>query len=152
MNTGEVTGIKIDKEIMVPAIIFIAVFVLAVVVYFVSKTIARKETSTGDEVTDEAVRLINPKDVTMSKVQIESAAEKLFIAMKGLGTDSKAIYSVFDQVKTASDLFAIIVAFGKRKSWGFYDSLPAWISDECSAGEISKINKILQSKNIKYQF
>ncbi len=149
---GNVTGVKIDKEIMIPIIIFIAVLIFAVLLFFVSKNIARKKASTAEPLTDEAKKMIEPKKVTLTPAALGAAADKLFIAMRGFGTDEKQIYEVFKALQTESDLMALIVAFGKRKSYNFYDGLPAWIADECSQGEIDTINKILADKGINFKF
>jgi len=147
-----ITGVKLDKELLIPVVIFVAVLLFAFLVFFVSKNIARKKASTNEPLVDDVKKLIVKADVTLSQAAIGSAADKLYIAMRGMGTDERAIYQVMNIVQTNSDLYSIIVAFGKRKSGDFYDNLSAWIADECSAGEIETINNILSKKGINFKF
>jgi len=74
-----------------------------------------------------------------------------------VGTDEAAIYNVFRSLKNNADYLQLAKAWGKptRKiyDWGFgYDmTLPQFIRWEMDNKEVSKINAILKSKNIKYR-
>lgn len=74
-----------------------------------------------------------------------------------VGTDEKAIYSVFQNLKSNADYLALTNAWGKptRKiyDWGFgYEmTLPQFIRWEMDNSEVSRINNILKSKAIKYR-
>jgi hypothetical protein len=102
--------------------------------------------------------------------QYLSYADKLVQAMNGCGTDESMIYSVFNAMKNEADVLQLITSFGLRyytpcpvsdpisyTIWQFNDhayggELSTWLSYDLSDNEISKINSILRSKGITFQF
>lgn len=87
-------------------------------------------------------------DVTMSNSQIAAYTNKLYKAMKGAGTNEKAIRAVFEAINSKSDLLSICKKF--QELYG--DSLADWLADDLSQGDINKINQILSEKGIDYSF
>ena len=87
-------------------------------------------------------------DVTMSDSQITTYANKLHKAMKGAGTNEKAIFAVFEAINSKSDLLSICKKF--RELYG--ENLADWLNDDLSQSDINKINQILSEKGIDYSF
>ncbi len=111
----------------------------------------------GDKVVDAvknrqlAVSLDNEVTVTnvsRTEVQLKADADKLHKAMSGAGTDEDAIYAVFQNQQTRSDVLSLISAFGLRDG----ETLGEWLSSDLSASELRKVNQILEDKGINYQF
>jgi len=117
---------------------------------------------------EESLRDVN-KDVSdLSKYQKPSFvqsqygafADSLFEAMSGLGTDNNAIEEIFEKMKNTIDVLKLVQAFGIRVYTDdrvfFFNTkqmnLNQWISAELSNKEKNKLNQILSSKGIKYQF
>lgn len=87
-------------------------------------------------------------DVTISDSQITTYANKLHEAMKGAGTNEKAIRAVFEAINSKSDLLSICKKF--RELYG--ENLADWLNDDLSQSDINKINQILSEKGIDYSF
>lgn len=86
--------------------------------------------------------------MTLTPSQVNTMVSGLYAAMKGMGTDEEAIYSIFRQMRSRSDLMEVIKAFGERDG----ENLAQWLISELSHKEISKVNQILATNNIKYSF
>lgn len=124
--------------------------------YILSKASAPKSNSKLAE--DEIVKL-QKKGVSASitPAQASGLADSIYRARHGnnvLGTDEDAIYNAFSKIKNEADLYLVIKAFGNRRlSFSFQDAgLHGYLSDELDQDEISKVNRILSSKRINYQF
>ena len=106
---------------------------------------------------NEIKKEIDKSELTLSEVQIEALADKLYQAMDGPGTDEGKIYSVFEQINNYSELMMLIRAFGQRKSswelfWGSPTGLADWLNADLDGGEINHLNSILAGKNIDFKF
>jgi len=73
------------------------------------------------------------------------------------GTDTDAIYRVFDKMNNDSDVLQLIKAYGSR--WNFFFgvplgsfTLPQILISEMSNSEISDLNNMLTNKGITIQF
>lgn len=72
--------------------------------------------------------------------------------------NEEPIYEVFKAMKNDLDVLELIKAFGKRREptaiIGLLNNvaLPEWLSVGMDTDEIDQVNKILQSKGIKYRF
>jgi hypothetical protein len=102
--------------------------------------------------------------------QYEGFAQKLAQAMDDCGTTESSIISVFKSMKNKADVLSLIKAFGVRyytpciasqpisySRWLLNDktfggSLQSWLEYDLTSGEISDINKILESNKIDYKF
>lgn len=86
--------------------------------------------------------------VTMSPAEAQNAADKLYQAMKGPGTDEDAIYEVFNNIDSLSNLLYLIKIFGVRNSL----TLNEWLTSELNAKERTKLNSIIARNNIGFKF
>ena len=81
---------------------------------------------------------------TASKADMSAAADRIWKAIKGTGTDEETIYSVLGQLKSTEDFYALESAFGMKKS-GLYKEhdLVWWLKHDLKNKEIDKVNAIL---------
>ncbi len=88
---------------------------------------------------------------TFAKAEYNLMADSLFSAMDGWGTDEATIYAILSRLRTKADWFALINAFGTRKSsWGsFKGTLPLWISDELGGSDKIRVNNLLGKFNVQ---
>lgn len=105
---------------------------------------ANKERDIANEVNN----AITTSNVTLSQVQLNTLADKLYNAVKGAGTDEKSIYDAMRTLQTKDDVLALIKTFSVRDSM----TLREWLYDDLNNSEISKINDILLSKGISFSF
>lgn len=105
---------------------------------------ANKERDIANEVNN----AITTSNVTLSQVQLNTLADKLYKAVKGSGTDEKSIYDAMRTLQTKDDVLALIKTFSVRDSM----TLREWLYDDLNNSEISKINDILLSKGISFSF
>lgn len=87
---------------------------------------------------------------SMSNTQYLNLANKLYDAMKGMGTDDKSVLSVFHTVKNQTDWNMLIKTFGIHDG----DNLLTWLRDDFDehnyiGTDRSDLNKVLTSKGIK---
>ena len=102
----------------------------------------------NQKLVDEANTTIKVEDISITQDQFHTYAQKLYKAMKGAGTDEKAIYEVFEAMNSRSDVQQLIKTFGVKDG----ENLAEWLYDDLSAGDIEHINAILATKSINYQF
>lgn len=105
---------------------------------------ANKERDIANEVNN----AITTSNVTLSQVQLNTLADKLYKAVKGSGTDETSIYDAMRTLKTKDDVLALIKTFSVRDSM----TLREWLYDDLNNSEISKINDIFLSKGISFSF
>ncbi|MCL2132291.1 MAG: hypothetical protein FWH36_07570 [Lentimicrobiaceae bacterium] len=67
--------------------------------------------------------------------------------MKGLGTDTSAVYAVFNAMNNKADVLKLVSAFGIRDN----EDLGQFMGGETLLS-VSKINTTLATKGIDYQF
>jgi len=109
------------------------------------------------DVESELDKEITRTGLTYGRSNYASFANTIETAGFDIGTDEDAIYSVFRKLKNNADYLALTSAWGKpnRKvyEWGIGRNmtLAQFLRYEMNEKEISKINFILQSKNIKYR-
>jgi hypothetical protein len=102
--------------------------------------------------------------------QYESYSIRLAEAMNDCGTSEDSVFDVFNAMKNKADVLSLINAFGVRSyrpcaasqpisytrylfnSDAFGGTLPTWLEYDLSASDKEKINKILSSKKIDFQF
>lgn len=99
------------------------------------------------EATEQFLKEVTISNLRISETTAKQLAEKLYTAMKGWGTDEKAIYEVFSQVSTRDDVLYIFAQFGLKDG----RNLTQWLTSELNAKERTKVNAILTEKNINYQ-
>lgn len=98
------------------------------------------------EATEQFLKEVTITNLRISETTAKQLAEKLYTAMKGWGTDEKAIYEVFSQVSTRDDVLFIFAQFGLKDG----RNLTQWLTSELNAKERTKVNAILTEKNINY--
>jgi len=105
---------------------------------------ANKERDIANEVNN----AITTSNVTLTQVQLNTLADKIYNAVKGAGTDEKSIYDAMRTLQTKDDVLALIKTFSVRDSM----TLREWLYDDLNNSEVSKINDILLSKGISFSF
>jgi len=85
--------------------------------------------------------------LTYKENDYENFANQLYTAMKGAGTTTSVVYSVFRQMQTRGDVLKLISKFGIRDG----EDLATWMRGEWLLS-IKEINTILATKGINYAF
>lgn len=142
MTTEQTKNIAIIAAIV--AILGLITFIVLKMTGVVSKA---EEEKAAKEVTEQFMQEVITARLSISETVAKQLAEKLYSAMKGWGTDEKAIYEVFSQVATRDDVLYIFAQFGLKDG----RNLTQWLTSELSARERVKVNEILAEKNINYQ-
>ena len=88
------------------------------------------------------------ESLTLSNADYNRLADKLYKAVKGVGTDETAIYAVFNALTNKADLLKLIAVFGTKDDM----TLVQWLYDDLNSREIGKLNSILANKGIDYSF
>lgn len=123
--------------------------IAGVAVYFGSRLIKKLTAARPiEDVKDDVTKLRRTQVPNYTDGQYNQFGQVLYTAMKGLGTDEDAIFRVFGYMRNDIDVAKLIVAFGVKDN----DTLGAWLQDDLSSADMAKINRILSSKGIKYQF
>ena len=125
---------------------------------FVIWLIYRQLTKQGkDEMTLE--NDIRENRLSYPKSQYQNFADAIQTAVEGTwGDDEEAIYDVFRQMKTDSDVLQLILAWGKRTFYTLRDglyysaSLSEVLTGQLNSAEIETINQILSDKGINIRF
>lgn len=132
----------------------------AFVVYKIVKKFnedARRESKQNLNIKQELEQETKTNPLTFAKSQYSTFADTIQTAGFDLGTDEKAIYSVFNKLKNNSDYLALLAAWGSPTrtitdfGMDYKMTLPQFLRWEMSDTEISKVNNILASKKIKYR-
>lgn len=97
---------------------------------------------------EEINKEINLNNVTLTQVQLNTLSDKIYKALKGIGSDEKSVYDAIRTLQTKNDVLALIKTFSVRDSM----TLREWLYDDLNNSEISKINEILLSKGISFSF
>ncbi len=86
-----------------------------------------------------------PKGLNVD-AQSKAIAEAIYKAVKGIGTDEKAIYDAFQSSYISSDdnLNRVILAFGSRDGM----DMQQWLRDDLNASDMRKVNQILADRGI----
>lgn len=85
---------------------------------------------------------------TLTNAQFNMLANKLYTAMKGVGTDEDTIFAVFGQLRNTADVLKLVAVFGTKDG----ETLEQWIRGDMSSWEINKLNRLLTNKGISYSF
>ena len=133
---------------------------IAAVGYFaVLRPAMQKYGSNSNVAVDMANNAIDTNNLTKPTAWYTSAADTLEEAMNGTGTNEDAVYNIFQQLTTGSDLMKLISVFGVRYyeagtfySGSGYKNLAEFITADFEGDEIDVINNIIQSKGINFYF
>ena len=88
---------------------------------------------------------INRQNLTYTDAEYQEMAARIYKAVKGVGTDEKAIETVFGKLRTSDDLSKLIATFGVRDKL----TMTEWLYDDLNNKEIGKLNDILKRNGIK---
>ena len=91
--------------------------------------------------------ILSGERLTYAESQYKVFADKIYTAMKGLGTDTSAVYTVFNAMNNKADVLKLVTVFGVRDD----ETLAEWMGGEKFLS-VSQINKTLSNKGIDYQF
>lgn len=158
------------------AVSVIGVSLAAYLIYKVYNSIKEKrdlkEANIAAIMAEEELRELSQNGVrpTYSKSQYESFSQKLVEAMNGCGTTEESVYEVFKAMRNKADALSLISAFGIRyyrpcaatepisyikflaDNKAFGGPLQTWLEYDLDSSEIKKINDILKSNRVNYQF
>lgn len=85
---------------------------------------------------NEAEKEIKQSDLTYSQAEYQQMSDELYRSMNETGTDVNTIVRIILKVKNKSDWYALVKAFGMRKSTSWFSSfngnLASWLSDDLS--------------------
>jgi hypothetical protein len=140
-NLGDKTSDKIFSVVLIAVLIVGGYFGIKFLISRIKNTML----STREELNTE---MSKGGKLSYSDSQFVVFADKLYLSMKGVGTDEETIFAVFNSMNTKADVLKLVIAFGVRDN----ESLSQWISGDLSFSDISKINKILTTKGIDYNF
>lgn len=85
---------------------------------------------------------------TLSNVQFNLLANKLYNAMKGVGTDEDTVFACFNQLRNTADMLKLIAVYGTKDG----ETLDQWVRGDLSSWEINRLNTNLANKGIAYAF
>ena len=88
------------------------------------------------------------ESLTLSNATFKMLANKLYTAMKGIGTDEDTVFAVFGQLSNTADMLKLVAVFGTRDG----ETLDQWIRGDLGYFEINKLNRLLSNKGIAYSF
>lgn len=142
-NTSKNISLNLTPIIIAGSILLI---IITVVVIFVVKR--KNATREQDEYIKDVEKQIDKSDLSYANSEYTQMANKLYSAMKGIGTNENAIYDVFSQLETESDVRKLISMYGSKDGM----TLQQWLIDDLSNRELQKVNDILAKNNINYSF
>ena len=129
-----------------------------VAVYFLVKKFSKSreqvigETSTGDIVSEILQDSQNSAQIaqsaTITQLTAKAIAQKIQNAWGWINDDEDAVYKAFAQVNNLADLMLVVQMYGQYKGEDLAEALQSRLSTK----ELQKVNLILQSKGINYQF
>ena len=142
-NTSKNISLNLTPIIIAGSILLI---IITVVVIFVVKR--KNATREQDEYIKDVEKQIDKSDLSYSNSEYTQLCNKLYSAMKGIGTNENAIYDVFSQMQSESDVRKLISMYGSKDGM----TLQQWLIDDLSNRELQKVNDILAKNNINFSF
>lgn len=129
----------------------IALIITIIAIVIINKT----KTKIQDKLTQKQQEQINnleidETDLTVAPTIVQNLVAKLKAAFGkyGYATDEEAIYKVFEQLETRSDLLNLINEFGVYNG----HTLSEWMNKELNTKELAHVQEILSAKGIVYTF
>lgn len=143
-------NINLSKVITWAIILLIVTIIIWLVYLKIKKEI---EASRNRQLVKESDSAIISNALTYTQADYKAMADKLFIAMDGAGTDEDAIKEVIAKLRTKSDFYALVKAFGVRKStswWSnFSGNLIQWLANELGGNDRKEVNDMLAKFNVQ---
>lgn len=131
------------------ALLVLLVVIVIVAIYKIAKGFL------SDELTAAQQEHINEKEivtqeVSVPKTEMNNLVAKLKAAFGsfGWGTDEDAVYAVFEQMNSRSDVLSLVNAFSVYEG----HTLGEWMNKELSLKELAHVQEILATKGITYTF
>ena len=144
-----------QKKISTSTIVIVGVLgSIAVIttVLLVNKIINKLKHNKSKDLIKEADKEIEKPSLTYKEVDYHSMADSLFGAMDGVGTSWQPIVTVIKKLKTRSDWYALVKAFGVRETTSMFSTFKGnlidWFSDELDESEYKYINDKLKLINV----
>ena len=142
-----------NKQLLIKYGIWAAIALVAVVAVIIiyNKTKSKIQDKVTEKQLDKLTELeIDEEDVTIMPTTINNLVAKLKTAFGawGYATDEDAIYEVFEEMDTRSDVLKLVNTFGVHKG----HTLNEWMNKELSYSELEHVQEILQAKGIVYTF
>lgn len=139
---------KIDKNMQIG----IFALVVVIVAYIFGSRKGKGDGANSEAAEREAELKLHP--LTYEPSQYSVFADRLESAMFKMNDNEEAVYSVFANMRTRSDVLQLISAFGKRRLLFTFgsSSLPTWMGHKLSDKEIQEVNGILSRNDIDYKF
>ena len=135
-------------------IVIIIILLLAWLVYKFYKNVIPPSAS-DKAVEDEKDQLVkNGQKPSFGQSTYQGYADRIQSENMSFNTDEAAIYGIFKTMKNDLDIILLIQAFGQRRPFAETQdkSLPGFLAADLNKDELAEINKILNSKGIKYRF
>lgn len=147
------------SKITLGKIILIIVILIAVIyIYKQVKKIIKGSKDTPDIAKKDVIE----SELSYVKTQYSSFADELQSAFRtglfGMSEDEATIISIFNKMKTNSDVYQLIIAFGSRPSqsvlgYGWSEeNLSTQVANYLSSSEIAIINKNFINNGLTFQF
>lgn len=172
-KTIEIPNIKLP--IYVKLVVAIAIIVVVIIIVL---KIIKKFKGNNDNYTREVASQINKNDLTFHESDYMQLASRLFSIMNGVGTGGSSgeteCVNIIKRMKTKSDWYKLVEAFGVRKSTSlgtgiagstvgflatvstfglvkdFEGNLNEWLLDELPDDKIKQISAHLKSINVAF--
>ncbi len=120
--------------------------------FLVVKLMNKLKHNESKDLVKDADKEIEAKSTTYKESDYQSMADSIYRAMDGVGTSYEPIKTIIKKLKTRSDWYALIKAFGVRSttSWvsTFKGNLLDWLGDELDESEYNYIKDMLKLINV----
>ena len=129
----------------------IALIITIIAIVIINKTKTKIQNKLTKKQQEQINNLeIDETDLTVAPTIVQNLVAKLKAAFGkyGYATDEEAIYLVFEQLETRSDLLNLINAFGVYNG----HTLSEWMNKELNTKELAHVQEILSAKGIVYTF
>ena len=129
----------------------IALIITIIAIVIINKTKTKIQNKLTKKQQEQINNLeIDETDLTVAPTIVQNLIAKLKTAFGkyGYATDEEAIYQVFEQLETRSDLLNLINAFGVYNG----HTLSEWMNKELNTKELAHVQEILSAKGIVYTF
>ena len=141
------TGIKKWFNELPPGYQFL---VIAIVVFVLARAIKKAQamnkavTAGLGSKTELQLLASNQIKPSYAKYTYDSWADKLYKAMKGIGTDNDMVFAVFNSLKNDADYIKLDQAFGMRDTY----TMKEWVHGDLSTTKINTINSGFKTKGM----
>lgn len=99
-----------------------------------------------------AEKKIDTANLSMSKDSFKNMADRLYVAMKGSGTNEDTVISVIKRLKNEDDWLALYAQFGIKKvdtwAYDFSGNLTKWLEDEMSTSGMKEVSDHLNKLGV----